>query len=188
MINYSKKIMEPYALDVLTNTCDEKYAKYFKPEENDFDYISINQDAVLEITMALPQQSQDLLEYDKAIQKNGVADEGKVNNPIYLNGKFLGVEGTISDVVNSIEYAVLRKEQKRKKREKKLISQYELCILSPQAFILDISDFKSIQKLILNNKCGFNRLFIITSEYLYIIEKNNIKKIKKSFKNTYKLD
>lgn len=183
MPNYSKHIMEPYAIDVLSSTLDNKYNSYKNFSENGFDYESNDRKNVLEITMAMTKQEKELTEYEKAYQEKGFADTSRVSHKIYYDGKFVGVQGTINDIIKTIIYSIKNKELKRKKREKNKIKNYELCILVTQVMLLDINNLSIIKDYMY----GFNNIFIVTRDYLFVINSKTISKYNKKFNNKYKL-
>lgn len=188
MVNYDKKIMEPYALDVLTNTHDLKYKFYKNYKQDGFDFESLDHLNVLEVTMALPKQSKELLEYDNAYLKKGRADEKRVSRAQYYKNEFIGVNGNLKDIIDSISDSILKKETKRESRKSDNIMSYELCILSPLGYLLNEYDLIFVKEYIAIKKCGFNKIYIITSDSLYIITENEVNRKNKIFKGVYNVN
>ena len=185
MVNYSKELMEPYALDVLTASYNKAYAKYKKFDLNGFDYESANRKKVLEITIAISDGEKSLLEYEKAYAKNGKAQISKVKNPLTIDGQLYGIHGSTEEILKSIVTSIKIKEKKRKKKENSKIKCYELCVLCPLGYMIGVNNLDIVKELIEKDLCNFHKVFLVTSDYVYIINKKRIRVVGKKFSGNY---
>lgn len=72
---YDKDSIEPFAINTIAQSFNERYAQYYSPKNTDnFDFISPDKQSALEVTLILPENERKEYEYEKALDKNGKAN------------------------------------------------------------------------------------------------------------------
>ena len=164
---YDKAIIEPFALNVIAASFNSEYLSYVQPKDTDnFDFISIDKEKALEVTLAVPKDEMNIYIYEKELTSGKKdLDSGKVN---CLNWYENGMPGTyyvsncIQDIEKKIETSLRVKEEKVIKRMSHTgVKKVDLCICIPDGSLYDMASFElAFPEL---EKHIFENVFFITS-------------------------
>lgn len=187
---YDKKIIEPFALSTIANSFDPIYADYQQPNStDDFDFVSPDGKAALEVTIILPKNEEKAYEYDRAFQRKGKKASKKqhIQNVQLKEDGHLAMYsgGTMDEIKTLIDARIKRKEEIARKRiRSSTVRTVDLCLCILDGSLFDKQSFESFfDKL---DQHLFERIFFITpsrfivhkrmsgfSEYPRIIQKQN---------------
>ena len=118
-LNYESKVMEPFAIRVISKSFDNSYEKYiWHDKDDDFDYTSPNDKAALEVVTVIPENIKNVLKYESSLKKGNIPKNNNVKgSTIDESGKIVSYYGgSIFEIVDAVIYAIEIKEAKRIKR------------------------------------------------------------------------
>ena len=143
---YDKDSIEPFAINTIAQSFNERYAQYYSPKNTDnFDFISPDKQSALEVTLILPENERKEYEYEKALDKNGKANLHEIKGvKTDENDRILSYYGgSISEIKKAIVDSINRKNRKALKRlMNKKYSQVDLCLVIQDGALLDFNSFK----------------------------------------------
>jgi len=184
-LNYSSEIMEKFAIRIISNSFDYSYSEYiWHDKDDDFDFTSPDDMTALEIATIISRNTQNAIQYEKALGNGKKPDVSKVRNAhIDKNGELLiYYGGSMCETINDIVATINKKEAKRVKRTKKY-NRYELCLCIDEGGIFNTpNDFDFLIENSYLSSTGFSRLFLIMSSNFYAIENNTIKEYERVLK------
>lgn len=167
---YSKDVMEPFALTVISKSFDSRYSEYTRPTDTDnFDFISPDGVQALEVVSIIPDNEIKAYEYETQHFK------GKTNLNVKIikcakikeNGSLLAYYGgSIGEIIRLINERVVEKCEKAKRRS--AMHKYEsvdLCVCVQDGSLMDlqsyiIADFNFTET-------PFKNIFFITPSYFF---------------------
>jgi len=161
---YDKRIIEPFALNTLAKSFDNRFNLYYKPENTDnFDFISLDNKRALEVVSVVSKNEMNAYVYENELLK------GKQNlNTKNIKEARLNDDGSLQRYYGASiqELLSLIEERTEKKNTKAIIraesSSFEvvdLCLCVDDGGLLDLNSCNA-----LNFKSYiFNNIFIITS-------------------------
>lgn len=165
---YDKKVMESFALRVLTKSFDAEFGEYFSPDNtNNFDFLSKDGKSALEVTTIIPQNVMEAYKYEKEYHKGKrnlstkriknvkTRDDGSLRS--YYGGDMREIACKILETINI-------KHHKAIKRIKNLnVNSVDLCICMDDGGLFDLNSFEiafeGFEDYI------FENIFFITSSY-----------------------
>ena len=172
--------MEEFSIRTIRKSYKSFYCDYiWHDKEDDFDFTSPDDKIALEVVTILSKNEINAIQYEKALDSNKSPDISRVINSHADNeGELLYYHGgTMSEIKDAVIEAILKKEEKRKKRTKKY-NCYELCICINEGGLFNrCCDFKFIFKTLKTTK--FSRVFIITCLNFFVVENNQIEEYKR---------
>lgn len=177
---YKKEIYEKFAIKEISLSFNRAYAKYeWKSSEDNFDFVSPDGTAALEVVTIIPKNYIEEYEYNIALEKGKNPDPSRVKSAHLSESKKIlwCYGGSMSEIRELIQEYVCKKEQKRQNREirKKKFDKYELCICVEEAGLFyKPEDFDFIIERDIMTDTKFSRIFIITCNNFYVIENNTI--------------
>lgn len=164
---FDKKIIEKFALQTISKSFNYTYGEFILPNDTDnFDAVSLDNSRALEVTIAVAENNMKGYVYEKEFSKGkpnlNVADIK--NAELKPSGELLFWHGgTIQELVLKIQTAVIKKDEKARKR---LATQphsiVDLCICIADGALLDFYSFL-IMDLDLDSTV-FENYFFITSK------------------------
>ncbi len=173
---YSKDIMEPFALKVLSLSFDSSYGEYYAPTNSDnFDYISLDRNSALEITSIISKNEMQVYIYEKSKAKGkqnlkhsmirdlNLKDDGNIES-------YYG--GSMSEIKVAIIKSIDKKQNKALKRLKeKQYNCVDLCLCINDGGLFDKYSFElAFTEL---DKYLFNKIFFITCTHFICYSKEN---------------
>ncbi len=171
-LDYSSKVMEEFAIRVISKAYDSKYSKYiWHDKDDDFDFTSPDDQVALEVATILPKNIRNAIEYEQAIDKGKKPDPAKVyNSKVDDDGELLFYYGgSMEEIGKSINKMIEKKENKRKKRAKKY-NLYELCLCIDDGGLFNNKlNFDFIIRSGILKITEFSKLFLITSSNFFVI-------------------
>lgn len=165
---YDKKIIEDYSLNTICNSFDCKYSTYYSPDNmDDFDYLSEDKRAALEITTVIPKNVLEAYIYEKQHSLGKInLSTNKIKNGKYDNDGsiLLYYGGSMSEIKNGIQNAINKKQDISIKRCKKsLVEVVDLCVCIQDGSLFDLKSFE----IAFDNfkEYIFDNIFFITPSY-----------------------
>ena len=186
-LKYSKNIVEEFAIKVISNSYDELYSNFvWNKQKDDFDFISTDDLAALEVTLCIDKNVEQVLSYESSLSKGNNPDPFRIKNS-HIDDKnkelLLYYGGSMEEMRKLVIEKIKEKEEKRKNRSKKY-NRYELCLCVDDGSLFNRpADFEFIIGSGILSKTKFSRLFIITCSNFYVIENNKIKEYKRIVQN-----
>ena len=172
---YSKTVIEPFAINTIGLSFDEKYLNYTQPlDTNNFDYISPDNKNALEVTLVATNNEFEAYTYEKELSKGKSnlkapkikwlrvnPDNGRIK--MYYNGSFGELRKII---VNKIKMKQLKAQ---KRLENKHYDTVDLCLCIVEGGLFDLNSFQiSFENLDIS---VFENIFFITRSVFVIYNK-----------------
>ncbi|WP_419574312.1 hypothetical protein [Ruminococcus sp.] len=185
---YDKDSIEPFAINTIAQSFNERYAQYYSPKNTDnFDFISPDKQSALEVTLILPENERKEYEYEKALDKNGKANLHEIKGvKTDENNRILSYYGgSISEIKKAIVDSINRKNRKALKRlMNKKYSQVDLCLVIQDGALLDFNSFKYYFEEFYTLDFLFRNIFFITRDtFIRYSKSDDFVEYKRKIKN-----
>lgn len=165
---YSKKIIEPFAIGVLSESFDSRYAQYSQPiDTDDFDFISLDGLHAVEVVSVIPENELKAYEYEIQLSRGKTnLKTNRIKHAVVKdNGSLLRYYGgSISTIIRSIEETVGKKCMKVKRR--KAMHRYDsvdLCLCIQDGGLMDLHSYEIAGFDFAETE--FDNIFFITPSY-----------------------
>ncbi len=169
---YDKSEIEPFAISVIAQSFDSKYAEYIRPKDTDnFDLVSPDGKRAVEVVLVAPENEMNAYVYEKTIdnpnspESKKEATKRKIKQAVFdEDGKprrYYG--GSIQEIVKEIKKRATEKNEKAHKRKNfEMYESVDLCVCVQDGALLDILSFQiadfDFKELV------FDNIFFITTE------------------------
>ena len=165
---YDKKIIEEYSIKTISNSFNCKYSTYYSLDNTDnFDYLSEDKRAALEITTVIPQNVLEAYVYEKqhSVGKNNLSTKKIKNGKYSDDGAILSYYGgSMQEIKIGIQNAIKKKQDITIKRcENSPIEVVDLCVCVQDGNLFDLHSFEIAFGSF--KECIFDNIFFITPSH-----------------------
>ena len=163
---FNNHIIEEFAIRTIAKSFDCKYKEFILPcDKNNFDGISPDNCHALEVTLVVNKNNLEGYTYEKlfAQGKRNLKIKHIKDAKLKPTGELLRWSGgTIQDLVGKIQNAIIKKDEKARKRLKNhAYTSIDLCLCIDDGSLFDLYSFQ-IMDLDLKSTI-FNNIFFITA-------------------------
>jgi len=165
---YDKNIMEEFALRVISNSFDVQYSFYIHSQDTDnFDFISPDKKAALEITSVIPQNEIEAYVYEKHLSSGktklnankvleaNLREDGSLYS--YYGGSMTEIKGKILKAIADKQDIAIRRSRET------FIETIDLCICIQGGSLFDMYSFELAFRNL--DTYIFSNIFFITPSY-----------------------
>lgn len=173
-LDYSDKIIEPFAITTIANSYDAVYNSFFwNKKKDDFDFINNALGVGLEVSVVITKNTQTVVSYQNSLRKDittiklAMFDENSELRAWY--------GGSGGELRNLIVERILLKNTKAKKHIRPEIKECQLCLcVDDGGWFEKESEFDFLKSMKLNEDVIFHKIFIITSSLFLVYEGDKI--------------
>ena len=174
LLNYSDKIIEPFAIKTIANSYDSIYNSYlWNKKKDDFDFINNALGIGLEISVVITKNTQTVVSYQNSFRKDiTTIKQASLDERGELRAWHGGSCGELRKLI--IE-RILQKNTKAAKHMRAEIKECQLCLcVDDGGWFEKESEFDFIKSIKLCEDVIFSKLFIITSSLFLVYEGDKI--------------
>lgn len=173
-LNYSDKIIEPFAITAIANSYDAVYNSFFwNKKKDDFDFINNALGIGLEVSAVITKNTQTVVSYQNSFRKDiTTIKQASLDESGELRAWYGGSCGELRKLI--IE-RILLKNIKAKKHMRAEIKECQLCLcVDDGGWFEKESEFDFLKSIKLGEDVVFCKVFIITSSLFLVYECDEI--------------
>ena len=173
-LDYSDKIIEPFAITTIANSYDAVYNSFlWNKKSDDFDFISNALGIGLEVSVVITKNTQTVIAYQNSFRKDiTTIKQAYVDDSGELRAWY---GGSFDELRKLIIERILLKNSKAKKHIRTEIKECQLCLcIDDGGWFEKESEFNFLKSIKLNKDVLFSKIFIITSSLFLAYESNKI--------------
>lgn len=173
-LDYSDKIIEPFAITTIANSYDAVYNSFFWNKKNDdFDFINNALGIGLEVSVVITKNTQTVVAYQNSYHKDiTTVKQARLDDGGELRAWYGGSYGELRKLI--IERIFL-KNTKATKHMRAEINECQLCLcVDDGGWFGKESEFDFLKSIKLGEDVIFRKLFIITSSLFLVYEGDKI--------------
>ena len=167
---YNKKIMEPFALNVISKSFDCKYAEYSQPSNTDeFDFLSPDGLHALEVVSVFTKNEREAYQYEVQLSRGKYGLKSSRIKGAFLRDDgslFSYYGGSLHTIIDQITQTFQNKCNKAIRRQSiKHYKTIDLCICVQDGSLMDLHSYQIAGFNF--EKSPFDNIFFITPSYFF---------------------
>ena len=173
-LNYSDKIIEPFAIKTIEASYDSMYGDFcWNQKADDFDFIHRSFGIALEVSVIITKNTQTVLAYQNSFHKDHTTiKQANIDEKGELRSWYGGSVGELRQMI--IERINI-KNTKANKHFRSEIKDCQLCLcIDDGGWFEHVWEFDFLKSIELNKNVVYSKIFIITSSLFLVYENGEI--------------
>lgn len=173
-LDYSDKIIEPFAITTIANSYDAVYNSFFwNKKKDDFDFINNALGIGVEVSVVITKNTQTVVSYQNSFRKDiTTIKQASLDESGELRAWYGGSYGELRKLILE---RIFLKSTKATKHMRAEIKECQLCLcVDDGGWFEKESEFDFLKSIKLGKDVMFRKIFIITSSLFLVYEDDEI--------------